>query len=348
MTSMTTRVLCFTVAAFVSLALLISTTGSPSAASSGKDSPIDGCRPASLLNELDGKDRFKLEQLLRKAIGVENSQAILWRVEKDGVEPSHVFGTVHVVDENLRELRPATLAALAQSKTVALEAEELSRPAFRYAMAQVGPLMVTRERPLQFLLAEDEMKIVEKSLWDAGFPKEMALGLRPWVVTLFLTDSPCQRSKAEAGLKSLDLLVADEAKARGLRLVGLETMYEQYETMASLDDTAQAAWLKASIHLHDKVDDMAHTMAELYRFRRIGMVWDLTRELAPHAGLDGNVLDAIRDQLVTKRNARLFARSLPLVESGGAFVAVGALHLAGPDGLVAKLRAAGYSVTAIE
>lgn len=344
---MVLRALTLTLAAITFLGCLVSAAGL-SAASSRSDKPSNACRPTSLLTELDGKDRFKLEQLLRNAIGVENSQAVLWRVEKDGASPSHVFGTVHVVDEDLRELRPAVFSALAQSRVVALEAEELSRPAFRYAMAQVGPLMVTRERPLQFLLADDEMKVVEKSLWDAGFPKEMALGLRPWVVTLFLADSPCQRSKSEAGLKSLDLLVADEAKARGLGLVGLETMYEQYEAMASLDDTAQAAWLKASIHLHDKVDDMAPTMAELYRFRRIGMVWDLTRELAPHAGLDGDVLDTIRDQLVTKRNERLSSRARPLIDEGGAFIAVGALHLAGPDGLIAKLRAAGYSVTAIE
>jgi uncharacterized protein len=37
-----------------------------------------------------------------------------------------------------------------------------------------------------------------------------------------------------------------------------------------------------------------------------------------------------------------------LLEAGDAFIAVGALHLTGKDGLVALLRAAGFAVTAAQ
>ena len=306
------------------------------------------CQSSSMLNELDARDRYKLERLLRSAAAVENSQAMLWRVEKPGVPASHIFGTVHVIDDGLSELRPSVRSAISQSKVVALEAEEMSRAAMRYAMAQAGRLMVTKDRPLQFLLSPDEMTFVEEAIDKAGFPKQMALGWRPWVVNLFLAESPCQKAKAAAGLKSLDLLIADEAKARGIRVVGLEKMTEQYETMASIDDAAQAAWLKASIHLHDRLDDMAHTMAELYRFRRMNMVWDLTSELAPEAGLTPDVIKSIRTNLVGSRNARMTERAQPIFNEGAAFVAVGALHLAGDDGIIANLRKLGFTVTAME
>jgi uncharacterized protein YbaP (TraB family) len=39
-------------------------------------------------------------------------------------------------------------------------------------------------------------------------------------------------------------------------------------------------------------------------------------------------------------------RALPFLEEGGAFIAVGALHLPGEAGLVELLRAKGYTVTA--
>ena len=45
------------------------------------------------------------------------------------------------------------------------------------------------------------------------------------------------------------------------------------------------------------------------------------------------------------RNLRMVARSLPILRDGGAFVAVGALHLPGDTGFVSLLRDKGYTVT---
>jgi uncharacterized protein YbaP (TraB family) len=43
----------------------------------------------------------------------------------------------------------------------------------------------------------------------------------------------------------------------------------------------------------------------------------------------------------------MVARAGPILDAGNAFVAVGALHLPGPEGLVALLRKAGYTVTRV-
>lgn len=37
-------------------------------------------------------------------------------------------------------------------------------------------------------------------------------------------------------------------------------------------------------------------------------------------------------------------RAAPLLEKGGAFIAVGALHLPGKEGLIERFRALGYTV----
>lgn len=326
--------------------LILALVSWPASAMTGNSQ--EKCSSTSLLYELDQRDRTALEKLLKNATTIPNSETILWKVEKDGAQPSYLFATVHVVDESLFSLRPTVLEALAQSKVVALESAEISRAAMRYAMAQAGALMVTTERPVLSILDEEELRIVENILFKAGFPKEMALGFRPWVITMFLADSHCQKSKHEKGFKSLDLMVAEEAKARKIKIVGLEKMIEQYETMASVAEAAQAAWLKASVKLYDRVDDMAHTMAELYRFRRLGAVWDLTRELAPDAGLDEKAIASLQHDLVDRRNTRMLERATPLIDEGGSFIAVGALHLMGETGLVAQLQARGYKLTALE
>ncbi|HEY7840695.1 MAG TPA: TraB/GumN family protein [Gammaproteobacteria bacterium] len=50
------------------------------------------------------------------------------------------------------------------------------------------------------------------------------------------------------------------------------------------------------------------------------------------------------DRLLTGRNRIMVERMLPLVESGDAFVAVGAMHLPGADGILALLRERGFTI----
>jgi hypothetical protein len=50
---------------------------------------------------------------------------------------------------------------------------------------------------------------------------------------------------------------------------------------------------------------------------------------------------------IVDRNLRMAERLEPILEQGGVFVAVGALHLPGPDGLFELLRAQGYRISAL-
>lgn len=326
--------------------LAVTTQAALPAISKGADD--NACAPTSVLYELDHRDRAKLEKILNDASRVANSEAVLWRIDKTGVPASFLFGTVHVIDASLQSLSQATLAAIDASKVVAVEAAETSRQSLTNAMAQAQPLMVSHDRELQRILADDELAVVEKVLADAGYPSQLALGLKPWAATMFLADSPCQRQLQERGLKPIDSIVIERAQANGARIVGLETTYEQYSSLASIPPSLQASWLKASIELHPRVDDITQTMSELYRFRRMDAAWTLTQEMAPHAGLDDATLASLRSELVSKRNERMLERALPLLDEGGLFIAVGAMHHIGPDGLVAMLRQRGFTVTPIE
>jgi uncharacterized protein YbaP (TraB family) len=60
---------------------------------------------------------------------------------------------------------------------------------------------------------------------------------------------------------------------------------------------------------------------------------------------DAGFFGYFNDAILVRRNRRMIERALPLLEEGGVFVAVGALHLAGPDSMLVLLRDAGYAVT---
>jgi hypothetical protein len=52
----------------------------------------------------------------------------------------------------------------------------------------------------------------------------------------------------------------------------------------------------------------------------------------------------VETKLIEKRNRLMFELADDLLKEGGAFIAVGALHLPGKDGLVELIRGSGYKV----
>lgn len=307
-----------------------------------------GCRAKGVLPELAAQHGGDLARILSAARATPNSETMLWRVERIGAPTSYLFGTVHVPHESLSVLDASVRAAIAKVRVVAMETVALPRAERMRVMASAGRLMSAGDQPLRRLLSDDELTLVEKSLEAAGYPAALALGIRPWVATLFLASSPCETQRLAAGAKPLDLLIEEEARRHALPVVGLETMLQQYEALAGIADEHQAAWLRASIETHDRIDDISETMVELYQARAIAAVWDLTRLMAPRAALTDVALTAIRRGLVGERNRRMLAAARPMLEAGGTFVAVGAQHLVGTDGIVAGLKALGYRVEPLE
>ncbi|TIT16488.1 MAG: polysaccharide biosynthesis protein GumN, partial [Mesorhizobium sp.] len=57
---------------------------------------------------------------------------------------------------------------------------------------------------------------------------------------------------------------------------------------------------------------------------------------------------AFEETMITSRNKVMADHAGPLLARGNAFMAVGAMHLPGPQGLVEDLRKAGYTVTAVD
>jgi uncharacterized protein YbaP (TraB family) len=63
---------------------------------------------------------------------------------------------------------------------------------------------------------------------------------------------------------------------------------------------------------------------------------------------DQRLAKEFQRRLIVDRNHRMADRMEPYLKQGGAFVAVGALHLPGEQGLLRLLEQRGYSVSAVE
>lgn len=88
-------------------------------------------------------------------------------------------------------------------------------------------------------------------------------------------------------------------------------------------------------------------MIVLYQRGDTGMFWPLFRVAMPEGTDDPAGYAAFEETMITSRNKVMVEHAEPILARGNVFMAVGALHLPGPEGLVEDFRKAGYTVTPV-
>ena len=162
-----------------------------------------------------------------------------------------------------------------------------------------------------------------------------------------LSYPPCELASLVTGSPIVDKDIALRVKAAGKPLIGLETAAEQIGSLEAVPMEAQVKLLLMAAIQSDRIEDVHETMLKLYRSEKVAMIDLIGRNLAGEA-FDEEAYRQFMEHLLVRRNRRMLERALPHMDKGGVFIAVGALHLPGEDGLVALFRKAGYTVTRVE
>jgi uncharacterized protein YbaP (TraB family) len=307
------------------------------------------CHGADMMAELEARSPSVFATVMSESHETANTEAVLWKVEKPGLQPSYLLGTMHLSDPRISQLSPRVKDIIAHSKSVALEVADLSDRAVGIAMANAGRLLIyTNGKTLSTELSEDEFKKVQRVVQQAGMPEAASGVLKPWLISMLLSTSDCERRQVAAGAKVLDLQVAQEAQRNGLAVHGLETIEQQLESLASIPEDQQIAMLKVGLKYADRGDDLMETITQMYLKRQIGAAMPFQLALAAEMGVPASAFDGFKKALLADRNVRMRDAAEPLLQNGSAFIAVGALHLVGSSGLVALLRERGYTVAAVE
>jgi uncharacterized protein YbaP (TraB family) len=302
-----------------------------------------------MMSEFAKRNPSAYEKVRADAKALENTEALLWRVEAQGLPASYLFGTMHLSDERITKLSPTVLKALTSAKTVVLEIGDLSPSALAGAVATSGADLVYADgRSLADALSPDEFEKVKAVVAASGLPGDAARLLKPWLISTLLSISECERRKAASGTKVLDMQLAETAKASGIPVAGLESINEQLTALAGIPEEQQLQMLRVSLKYFDRTNDMMETMVQLYLRRDMGAAMPFQSALANEMGIPDTAFDGFRKSLLDDRNRRMSTAARPFLDKGNAFVAVGALHLPGKTGLVSLLRENGFTVVPVE
>jgi uncharacterized protein len=302
------------------------------------------CTGHNMLEELPSNT---LEQIEADAAKTPNGDARLWKIEKTGLKPSYLFGTMHMTDPRVISLTPEAQKVYDGADTVVIETTEIldEKKAAAALFAKPELMMFTDATTLSSLVKPEDLPALEKGLKNRGIALAAVNKMKPWMIAGLVALPACEIQRKKGGAPFLDIKLARDALAAGKKIDGLETMVEQINAMAALPLEFHVQGLVDTVKLGNKMEDVMETMIVLYTEGRTGMIMPFLKSIAPEGSSDEAGYGDFEQVMISERNKTMAGRAEKTLAGGNAFIAVGALHLSGKQGLVEKFRAAGYVVT---
>ena len=281
-----------------------------------------------------------LVAVVLSAAAIERPEAqtrnFLWKASR-GQGVVYMVGSVHLLNKDYYPLSPALDAAF---KECDLLVEELDFGEMAATESQMQILMrglLPAGQTLDKVVSPATFTLVSDRVSALGLPVEPLKRFKPWALALTLLGLEWQAAGFDASL-GLDKHFYDRALADRKQIQGLETIDFQISRFDDLTMDEQDRMLASTIK---ELETEKASVTALANAWRAGDAPTIERLV-----LEGVKDDPIMYQrLLVDRNRdwlpkidALFARP------GRSFVVVGAAHLVGPDGLLAMLRAKGYTV----
>lgn len=250
----------------------------------------------------------------------------------------YLYGTVHVRPRGADWGNARVRAAIDESEEIWTELlmnpetdQQTQALAMRLGAATPG-------RPLSSWLTPEENTALNAVTTRLGMPQGALEPLQPWMASLTLTLVPLLQAGYDPA-SGVDRSIDVYADAAGKNMRALETAEQQLSFFADLTPEVQREMLQEAISESENVATMIGEMSAAW-------------ERGDDEALQRAVIDDSREEypelyqmlFVDRNNAWMTVLTREMEGSGVDFVAVGAGHIIGPDGLVAQFRARGYRV----
>ncbi len=306
------------------------------------------CGGNNMVKAMKQQDPASYQKLIEDGSRILNGNSRLWKVEKAGTLSSYLFGTMHLTDPRVVDLTPEAKSAFDSAGTIVIESTEIldQNVAAKALQARPDLMMFIDDRTLSSFLNPDQTDKLENGLKARGIALATVNKMKPWLIAGMVSLPACEAQRKKAGASFLDIKLAKDAQANSKKVLGLETMAEQLDAMASLPMELHVNGLLDSLALGDTLDDVMETMIVLYTEDKIGIIVPFLKTVSATTA-NSSSYGQLEEAMITARNKTMRDRGIPILEKGSAFIAVGALHLPGEYGLIELLRKQGYTVSAI-
>jgi len=264
-------------------------------------------------------------------------QGLLWRVEGGGAAVSHVFGTIHVDEPRVTALPPLAARALDSSRSLTVELS--LDPANVLALA--NRMVLQDGRDLAGIVGPELFGKTTVITARLGLPEQVLRLFKPWAAALMLM-MPQQNPE-----NVLDYVLVRTATERGKPVHELESVSEQVDVFEGMAEADQVALLKHAVADFERMPRTIDRLVKAYLARDLAAMSSISQEGSNDSAETRRLNELFVQRVLDTRNVRMADRMQTRLKEGGAFVAVGALHLYGGRGVLALLERRGWRVTRV-
>ena len=265
------------------------------------------------------------------------AKSLLWEISGNGLDqPSYVFGTIHMIDQEYYFLTEAAENAFDKSQNVTFEIDMEEMTDIGVIMPLLMQAFMKGDTTLSDLLNEEDYKMVANHFQQIGLPMMMVERIKPMFLSA-LAAGDMSNPAAQQEVVSYEMELMKMAEEQDKEIMGLETAEYQMSMFDSIPYTAQAQMLLESIQGDSSEGtDQLNQMIELYINQDIEGMQVMMNE-------DNDIME-YQDLLLIARNKNWIPIMEKRMKTSICFFAVGAGHLGGNQGVLRLLQAAGYNI----
>ncbi len=260
------------------------------------------------------------------------SAQLLWKVEGNGLhQPSYLYGTMHILCPDDFHISEQVLKAYQTSDALVLELDP-TNPAVLAEMQQLS-INPGFENIYKDLPEEDYEKINRVLTKNFGAGLDQIGIMKPFVLISMLTMTlfPCEQ------LESPELYFVGLANEDGREIISLETAALQ---MGIFDEIPTELQIQEILRMLDQ-----EGVEEFQAMKKAYLAEDLS---ALDEVMASNVMMKEWEHLIlSDRNKQWVKDLVPVMPEKSLFIAVGAGHLPGAEGVIELLRKEGFCVTPV-
>ena len=189
---------------------------------------------------------------------------------------------------------------------------------------------------LESVIGSERFNALVTALAVYKVPKDFITAMKPWAAMMTLSTPP-----PETGF-FMDLSLSLRAAGNGLEVIGLETLEQQISFLDNMPLPMQLSLLNQAIVESENVNEVHDQMVDAYLENDLEVLQNLSDEQLQLVG--ESAANYFIESGINARNHRMAGNLFHQLENQTVFVAVGALHLPGQDGLLNILRQHGYTL----